>query len=225
MENVSTTLDACFILITLLTVALLYFAVSGPKSRGLLIGLGAWMLFQAYLAFSGFYEVQTTPPRFVALGVPPTLFIAGLFLTARGRAFIDSLDVARLTLLHTVRIAVEVVLYFLFAAKAIPELMTFAGRNLDIVAGLTAPLVYYYGFVRKILPSSSVMLWNLTCLGLLLNIIVMAILSAPSSIQQLAFDQPNLAITHFPYVWLPSVVVPIVLFSHLVVIRFLYKKR
>lgn len=69
------------------------------------------------------------------------------------------------------------------------------------------------------------MLWNLICLGLLLNIVVLAILSAPSPFQILAFDQPNIAITHFPYVWLPSVVVPIVLFSHLVAIRYFYKKK
>ncbi len=223
MENVSFTTSVIFILITFLTVGLFYWA--SPKSGWLLMGVAVWIMFQMYLTSSGFYKVQTTPPRFIVLGLPPALLIAGIFLTARGRAFIDSLNVAKLTILHTVRIAVEIVLYFLFVAKAVPEIMTFEGRNLDIIAGLTAPLVYYYGFVRKILPPSSVMLWNLTCLGLLLNIVVLAVLSAPSPLQKLAFDQPNLAITHIPYVVLPSVVVPIVLFSHLVAIRHLLGRR
>lgn len=222
MENVSVATDVIFILIALLTVGLLYWAA--PKSVWLVVGICGWMVLQTYLAFTGFYEVQTTPPRLVMLALPPALFIAGLFATARGRAFIDRMDIAKLTILHTVRIAVEIVLYFLFVAKAVPEIMTFAGRNLDVIAGLTAPLVYYYSFVKKVLPPSSLMLWNLTCLGLLLNIVVLAVLSAPSPFQKLAFDQPNVAIAHFPYVWLPSVVVPIVLLSHLAVIRSLLRK-
>ncbi len=208
MENVSTTLDVCFILITLLSVDLFYFAISESKSRWMLISMGLWMLLQACLALLGFYKIQTIPPRFGLLALPLALLIAGFFLTSSGRTFIDSLDIGKLTILHTVRVGVEIVLYFLFVARAIPEIMTFEGRNLDIIAGLTAPLIYYYGFVKKVLPPSSVMLWNLTCLSLLLNIVVLAILSAPSPFQSLGFDQPNIAISHFPYVWLPSVVVP-----------------
>ncbi|WP_373514063.1 hypothetical protein [Persicitalea sp.] len=223
MENVSGTIDAFFILITFVTVGLLYLA--SPKSKWLLIGVGIWMAIQAFLALSGFYQVQTIPPRFVLTALPPALFIAALFLTSRGRAFIDSLDTAKLTILHTVRIVVELILYFLFLASAIPEIMTFEGRNLDILAGLTAPLVYYYGFKNKVLPTSSLLLWNLICVGLLLNIVVIAILSTPSPFQKFGLDQPNIAIISFPYVWLPSVVVPIVFFSHFATIRRLLSKK
>ncbi|TAH22438.1 MAG: hypothetical protein EAZ08_00730 [Cytophagales bacterium] len=41
--------------------------------------------------------------------------------------------------LNIVRIPVEIILFWLFVNKAIPELMTFEGRNLDIIAGITAP--------------------------------------------------------------------------------------
>jgi hypothetical protein len=33
--------------------------------------------------------------------------------------------------------------------------------------------------------------------------------------QQIALDQPNRGVTFFPFIWLPSVIVPIVLFCHL----------
>jgi len=52
----------------------------------------------------------------------------------------------------------------------------------------------------------------------LFNIVLTAILSAPLPIQQLAFEQPNIAVMYFPFVYLPGFIVPIVLFSHLVVI-------
>jgi hypothetical protein len=66
------------------------------------------------------------------------------------------------------------------------------------------------------------LLWNLVCLGLLLNIILNAVLSAPVPFQKFAFDQPNIAVLYFPFVWLPSCVVPLVLLSHLAAIRKLY---
>ena len=182
--------------------------------------VGLWMLFQMGIGLTGFYTyAQSMPPRFILLALPPVLFIAALFVLPVGRKFMDGLDVGKLTILHSVRIAVEIVLYFLFVAKAIPEIMTFEGRNLDILAGLTAPVVYYFGFKKKILPRNSVLLWSFIGLGLLLNIVIIAIFSADTPFQKFGFDQPNVAVTHFPYLWLPSVVVPIVLFSHLVVIR------
>jgi hypothetical protein len=97
--------------------------------------------------------------------------------------------------------------------------MTFDGSNFDILAGLTAPLVYYQAFVRKKLTQRMLLLWNIACLGLLINIVLTAILAAPTPFQQTAFDQPNIAISYFPFIWLPSVVVPIVLIAHLVAIR------
>jgi hypothetical protein len=49
------------------------------------------------------------------------------------------LDKKILTLLHIIRIPVELGLYWLFIYKAIPQLMTFEGRNFDILVGLTVP--------------------------------------------------------------------------------------
>ena len=43
----------------------------------------------------------------------------------------------------------------------------------------------------------------------------MGLLSAELPIQQLAFDQPIKAIAFFPYILLPAVVVPLVIYIHL----------
>jgi hypothetical protein len=101
--------------------------------------------------------------------------------------------------------------------------MTFAGGNYDIISGLTAPVVYYFGFIKKSMSRGLMIGWNIICLGLLMNIVVRAILSTPSPFQQLALSQPNIAILHFPYIWLPSFIVPLVLFSHLINIRYLIR--
>jgi hypothetical protein len=157
--------------------------------------------------------------------VPAFLLILILFLTHSGRRFIDSLSMKILTQLHVVRIFVELVLWWLFLYKYIPQLMTFEGRNFDILAGLTAPFITYYGFVRRKLGNTFKLVWNIICLLLLINIVVNAVLSAPFAFQQFAFDQPNVAVLYFPFVWLPCFIVPVVLFSHLVLIRRLLKNE
>jgi hypothetical protein len=159
------------------------------------------------------------PPRIALMVVPPLFLIALLFVSVKGRRFIDGLDIKFLTLLHIVRIPVEVVLFWLFLGKLVPQLMTFEGRNFDIIAGITAPFIYYFGFIKKLLHKNLLLGWNIICLALLINIVFNAALSAPSVVQQFAFDQPNIAILYFPFNLLPSVIVPLVLFSHLAAIR------
>ncbi|MEZ4900752.1 MAG: hypothetical protein R2822_02860 [Spirosomataceae bacterium] len=151
--------------------------------------------------------------------------IVFLFNTSKGKMFIDALDLKTLTLLHVIRVPIEWVLYWLFIHKFVPELMTFEGRNFDILSGITAIIVYYFGFVKPKLSNVSVLIWNFCCLGLVINIAVNGILSAPTKFQQFAFEQPNIAMQYFPFVLLPSVIVPIVIFSHLASIRQLTKNQ
>lgn len=103
--------------------------------------------------------------------------------------------------------------------------MTFEGRNWDVLAGLTAPIVYHFAFVAKRLGPRGPLAWNVVCLGSLLNIVVTAVLSAPLPTQRFAFEQPNVAILHFPFAFLPGCVVPLVLLAHLAAIRQLVLKK
>ncbi|GJM33538.1 MAG: hypothetical protein DHS20C18_25390 [Saprospiraceae bacterium] len=211
-----------FIATTLCTLVLFYKATKYSKI-GLLLLIG-WLGFQGILAYQGFYmDTEAIPPRVLLAFLPTLVLIIGMFAFPVGQVWLKQLDLKTLTLLHTVRVPVEFVLYWLYLYKGVPELMTFAGRNFDILAGITAPIIYYFAFVRKTLSKKMLLLWNVICLGLLLNIVINALLSAPIPIQVFAFDQPNIAVFYFPYIWLPSVVVPIVLFAHLVAINRLLK--
>lgn len=223
MNHLPLYISISFALVTFATVALFYLAANNAKAT--LIVLLAWLTLQSVPALSGFYLVTNTiPPRFPLLVLPPLLLIVTLFATTRGRQYIDSLSLKKLTLLHIIRVPVELVLFYLYLHKAIPGLMTFEGRNFDILSGLTAPVIYYFGFVKKSISRKGLLIWNCLCLALLLNIVINAMLSAPSPIQQFAFDQPNIAILYFPFIWLPCCVVPIVLFAHLVAIRQLTRR-
>lgn len=200
---------------------------NGFKNKANLIigGLILWVVLQALLALSHFYSsnTMTTPPRFllVILPIVPVFLLA--FFTKKGQIFLDSLPLLPITWLNLVRIPVEFCLYWLFLEKMIPELMTFSGRNFDILAGLTAPMIAYFGLQKNRFSNKVILFWNYISLGLLLFIIFNGLLSAPTILQQFAFDQPNIALAYFPYILLPGLIVPLVLFGHFVSIRQLSK--
>jgi hypothetical protein len=223
MHNISIYIFTTFGIALLSTIYFFYKA--SQQSKGFQILISSWIILQSLLGISGFYQVTNSElPRFQLLLLPPLLFIVILFITQKGRVFIDNLDLKTLTIIHIVRLPVEVVLFWLFIAKAVPQLMTFEGRNFDVFAGITAPIIYYFGFVKTMLNKSILLVWNILCLGLLINIVVNGLLSAPSPFQQFGFEQPNVAILHFPFMFLPACIVPIILFSHLASIRQLSTK-
>jgi hypothetical protein len=190
------------------------------RSNYIFIGLILWLTLQMMLSLSHFYSSDTKvfPPKFVLLIFPPLLLIAALFITKSGRRFIDSLPLAQLTFVNIVRLPVEIVLYWLFLNKAVPELMTFSGRNFDILVGISAPIVALL-ILRNKINKTGLIAWNIAGLALLLNIVIHAILSAPFPFQRLAFEQPNIAVLYFPFSWLPAFIVPAALFTHLVALR------
>jgi hypothetical protein len=223
MESLPWFVSTVFVLTTFLTVLLFYRAAH--YSGKVLLILLPWLVVQAAIAYSGFYLITTTiPPRIALMGPPALAFFIGMFVSRSGRSFIDQLDVKTLTLLHVVRLPVELVLWWLCVYKAVPQIMTFEGRNFDILAGISAPVIYYFGFVRKSLGRTFILAWNVLCLGLLLNIIFHAVLSVRTPFQLFGMDQPNVAILYFPFIWLPACVVPLVMLSHLAAIRKLVSK-
>jgi hypothetical protein len=156
--------------------------------------------------------------------MPAILCIILLFVFS-SRNFLYQLSLELLTYIHLVRIPVELVLWWLFMNKQVPELMTFEGRNFDIIAGITAPVIGYFCFTKKTLTNRIALIWNFLALGLLLNIVINAVLSLPLPFQRFAFDQPNVAVLYFPFIWLPAFIVPTVLFSHILSIVKLLKRN
>ena len=206
-----------FLLTTLLALLLFGKAVRGSKT--VLIGSLLWMCVQSAVALSGFYLVtNTVRPRFFLVVAPPLLFIGGLFLTSAGRRFLDGMDLKWSVLLHTIRILVELNLYWLFLYKQVPALMTFEAGNIDILVGISAPIIWW-AYSGGHIGRRGLLIWNSICLLSVLNAFGRAMLSAPFPFQRFAFDQPTVAILSFPFVLLPAFIVPAAILCHLAVFR------
>lgn len=229
LANLPYYISIIFALTTITTLLLFVNAIKNAsqeetrkKANVIALGLIGWLIIQAVLSLQNVYNTNTysLPPKIILLGILPAfLAILLLFTTKKGKQFIASLPLKNLTHLNIVRVPVEVVLFWLFINKTIPELMTFEGRNFDILAGITAPIIAYLGFRKTSVNRPLLLIWNFVCLGLLINIVLNALFSAPTPVQKFAFDQPNIAILYFPFSWLPTFIVPIVLLGHLISIK------
>jgi hypothetical protein len=120
--------------------------------------------------------------------------------------------------LHFVRVLVELGLFWLSTYKVVPKVLTFEGRNFDILIGLTAPVIYYFGFVKPKLSKSIIVAWNVIGLVFLFNVVINTVLIIPDS-------DSNFALGYFPFFLLPSFIVPLVMFSHLASIKRILSKK
>jgi len=201
-------------IITAIT-ALLIFYYSNGKPNKLIVGLIIWTIFQSILGYNGFYQdTDPFPPRFLLVLVPTVLLILYGLTKKPLHWILENRNNKISTFLHTIRIPIEIVLLYLFLGQQIPELMTFEGRNFDIIAGITAPIIGFLWLEDKI-GSKALLAWNIIALGLVLFIFGNGILSSELPIQQFGFDQPNRAVTYFPFILLPGLVVPIVIYTHI----------
>ena len=213
IENLPIWIDLTFIVTCLLTISLFHFSNGKPKKLTLLI-IG-WSIMQSILAYIGFYQnTDSIPPRFGLVLIPTTILIIYGLLPKQQKWVSETRRTKISTFLHSVRLPVEIVLFGLFINKMIPGIMTFEGRNYDILMGITAPIIGWL-FIKQKVSKKILMGWNIIGLILILFILFNGILSAELPFQQFGFEQPNRAVTYFPFVLLPSTIVPIVIWTHI----------
>mgnify|MGYP001569152522 CR=1 FL=1 len=206
-------LDLIFAILAVLSVKWIYYASRNNKI--LIISL-LWLLLQSVLAGMGVYQNTSGTPPNVFFGVLPVIISIVIYtLSRKGKEDMRTWNLKSLTYLHTIRIPVEIGLFFLYSFGAISILQTFEGWNYDVLSGITAPLIGYFAFKKNVVNKKLLLAWNVVCLILLLTIVVISILALPVSFQKLAFDQPNLAILFLPFNLLASVIVPCVFLAHM----------
>ncbi|MEM9728076.1 MAG: hypothetical protein AAF997_05780 [Myxococcota bacterium] len=180
--------------------------------------LGLWMAITAALASSGVLAdfAERPPPMMVLMGF---VFVASVALAFSpfGTQLARGLPLAWLIGFQGFRLPLELVMHWAAEEGVMPVQMSYEGRNPDILTGVTAIFVAWMlmkGWGTRRTP----WLWNILGTGLLINILVVAILSLPT-FARWGPDQVNLWITHTPFVWLPTVLVPFALIGHLLLWR------
>ena len=189
------------------------------------IVLLAWALVVSTLSLVGFFGNFNLFP----LNIGPFLLIpliTMLFFTFSKTVteILLQINPARIIRLQMFRVAVEILLWMMFIQHLLPIQMSFEGRNFDILAGLTAPLMAYLAS-RNLVSRSVLIIWNIVCLGLLINIVTIAIFSMPTPFRYFMNEPSNTIVTQFPFSWLPTFLVPLAYMLHFFSLRQLLLKK
>ncbi|MCG3182917.1 MAG: hypothetical protein ICCCNLDF_00999 [Planctomycetes bacterium] len=182
------------------------------------LALTGWLALIAAVSASGVLTPtpDRVPPNLPVLAVTMTLMLV-LTLGPVGRRITERIRPHWLISFQLFRVPVELILFALAVNGLGPTLLSFEGRNFDIVTGLTAPLAAWL-MLRK--PGKALVIgWNLLGLALLLNVLIHAVLSMPGPMQQI-FTQPGPeVVATVPYIWLPAFLVPLAFAGHLLSLR------
>lgn len=182
-----------------------------------------WLALTAGAAVLGWLHFTNPPTMPLLIGTGFALAIA-IGLSGVGKRLAGQLPLAALVGFQSFRIVVELLLHRAYLDGLMPIQMSYSGRNFDIVTGITAiPLALW--LVRDGRPVRLVFLWNVMGLALLVNIMAVAMLSAPTPFRFFMNSPANVWVIFAPWVWLPTVMVMSALLGHLLTFRALAMRR
>ena len=182
-------------------------------------GLIIWTLFVSIWSLSGkMQDFSVFPFNFMPVLVIPLITILVITFSKTFAEIVIHIPPQNLIRLQSFRIFVEILLWALFIRNLAPVQMTFEGRNFDILSGITAIVVAYL-VAKNSISKTVLVVWNIACLGILINIVSIAILSMPTPFRVFMNEPVNTIVAQFPISLLPGLLVPLAYALHFFSIR------
>lgn len=208
--------DLFFLAQVVLLFGALSWWLSPTRHPGLaMLVITAWIALLGYLTLEGYFaDFRSLPPRILPALLLP--LVAGLlFLRSAGaRQLLARTPPQWPIYAQSFRILMELILWLLYLQHRAPAIMTFEGRNADILVGLTAIPVGYLCFARGTWAPRVALWWNAAGILILTNVVVHAQLSTPSPLRVFVTDPPVTFIAYWPYILLPGFLVPLAWLLH-----------
>lgn len=182
-----------------------------------LLVIGGWLAYITLLSTTNLLTNTQSSFRIpVLVLLPVSGFITYFFLSNKFKVFVTCFPKMMVVYGQTLRIAVELLIYGSYVQGVIPAHATFEGYNLNIVVGLTAPVIGCMAFLSKTLPSKTLVLWNIVGMGFLAveMFVFMATLLCPELCGLEHTFSPEFGT--MPYLLLLSVFIPSSVFMHLI---------
>ena len=184
-----------------------------------IIALIVWMAFISILSLKGFFsDFSIFPPKLAIVLIVPLVTVLTVTFSKTTREILSHIPAQNIIRLQVFRVAVEILIWMLLIQNLLPMQMTFEGRNFDILAGLTGPVVAYL-YARKNLGKNAAIVWNILGLMLLFNIVGVALLSLPTPFRVFTNEPASTIVARFPIVWLPGFLVPLAYGLHFLSLR------
>jgi len=220
------TLVFAFLLISLLQKGIDQTSWSGErkqkvKSR-MIFFLILWFVFISVLSIAGISgNFNLFPFNVMPVFAIPLITILILTFSPSTGDVLQSIPMKDFIQLQVFRLFVEILLWMTFIQNLLPVQMTFEGRNWDVLTGISAPIIAHL-FIsnRRVLIA-----WNIICLGLLINVVSIAILSMPTPLRVFDNEPANTIVTVFPFIFLPGFLVPLAYGLHFLSLRKLLSRE
>jgi len=185
-----------------------------------------WLSLTAILSIGGYYSnFRYLPPRIFVLGIlPPLILTMVLCFSKSFTKILQRVPPAWLIKVQSFRILMEVMLWLAFMGNFIPFQMTFQGFNMDIIAGVTALFAGNIFFRKGRFFKVETVIWNVFGILLLINIVYITVISTPSIFRIFMNEPSSKLIAAFPFIWIPTFIVPYALALHIFSIRQVFIK-
>jgi hypothetical protein len=205
------------------------------SARRALLGLVAIFAVSGALAASGVLATVRKPPLFMPLVLASVVLASIAARSNLGERVAERLPLWALVGAQAFRLPLELVMRRAAEEGTMPIEMSFGGYNFDVITGSSALVLGAVLFAnRRTVPLRSdsnadvagrervalgaIAIWNVLGLVLLCIVVGVAVAGLPW-IAAFGPGHVNEWVLHFPFVWLPCVLVPAALFGHLIIFR------
>ena len=188
--------------------------------RYTLLGIIFWILLLLVISITGFFEdYSSLPPRIALAALPPIILMLFLLQHKLFKFVLKVIPEKWLILFQSFRIPMEVMFYLYFLAEVLPFQMTFVGLNHDILVGLTALIAGFLFFIKRHRQQVAAILWNISGIAMLINIVTITALSTDSPFRVFMNDPSANFIGSFPFILIPGFIVPMAIGMHVFSIK------
>jgi hypothetical protein len=161
-------------------------------------------------------DASLRPPGIVWLVGPVLLFVVFVVRSNIGAGVAAAIPLWLILGFESFRIGVELLIHRLWEDGLVPKLLTYAGGNVDMFVGLSAPIIAWIA-TRGRLGLRLAMGWNVLGLLSLANVAASSVLTGP--LKLISTEVPNVAMGFFPYTFIPGFLAPLAVTLHVLAIR------
>ena len=191
----------------------------GEKARKVvLIFVLSYLLVVSIVVTTGFFTVNTLPPRILLTTTLPLLLFYLFYVskTKMYRRFLDNTPLESLIRLHIFRL-VGVFFLITYFYGALPKYFALSGGIGDIFAATTAIFVANAVEKKKSYARPLVYVWNIVGLLDIINVAIAAVISTKLSIEN--GTKGVVAIADFPFCWIPAFAPATIVFLHIMIFK------
>ena len=204
---------------SLVAAVLLRYLPLGRAMIGVAV-IAVWLGYAGIMGYSGIVGDPTRMPPGIFLLLTPIIAFVAIVLgrSPVGRYLAASLPLGLIFALQSFRIGVELTLSSLHDVGLTTRLMTLAGGNVEILIGLSAPVIAVIA-TRGTAGRRIALAWNIVGPLSLLNVATRAVLTAPGPLNLIYAELPNVAMGIFPLSYIPGFMAPLAMMLHVLAFR------